>query len=368
MLQKLQRFLNDVIQINRRELGRPGAGEIKQAVDNFRRPESLLRDLVQQRSYALISPHLFGQHLGVGRNHSQGSVDLMGHTGRQQTNGREFVGLRQLCFQLHALGDVIHDNDAADHLEVARNQGRNGHIGAAVLAAAGLQPEAVEIVDSRLILQTQEFGHKVCRQNIPQILAHRLLARHGIHHFHLRVPALDPFLQVNRENADIDGLDDVLVEFLQALIFGYLLLQAGVQTGVLDRDSDIAGHGLQQLHVFAGEKVSMGRAPQADNGDGLLLQAAGKVIIQIEQGSSLALLTGEVKRLLRVLQEDVGARIGLIEVQKVQSRITFLAEQWRRQAVARHKPIAAIAAVHIREKDGHPRTPAASPTSDPRWK
>ena len=136
-----------------------------------------------------------------------------------------------------------------------------------------------------LILQAQEFRHEVCRQNVAQILSHRLLARHGIHHFHLRVPALDPLFQIDGENADVDRLDDILVELLQPLILGYLLFQAGVQARVLDGDADIAGQGFQQLHVFAGEEVSMGRASQPDHGDRLLLQAAGEIVVQIEQRS-----------------------------------------------------------------------------------
>ena len=71
VFQQLQRFFDHVVQIKSRELRRTGAGKIQQAIDDFRGPESLLRDLVQQRRHSLISPHLFGQHLGVGRNHGQ---------------------------------------------------------------------------------------------------------------------------------------------------------------------------------------------------------------------------------------------------------------------------------------------------------
>jgi len=34
----------------------------------------------------------------------------------------------------------------------------------------------------------------------------------GIHHFHLRVPALDAVLHVERHDAYVDGFDDILVE------------------------------------------------------------------------------------------------------------------------------------------------------------
>ncbi len=77
----------------------------------------------------------------------------MGYAGRQQANGRELIRLGELCFELHALGNVIHDYDAADDFKVARNQGSDGHIGAAALAAASLQAEAIEVMHARLILQ-----------------------------------------------------------------------------------------------------------------------------------------------------------------------------------------------------------------------
>ena len=57
----------------------------------------------------------------------------------------------------------------------------------------------------------------------------------------------------------------------------------------------------------------------------------------------MAFFGGQVERLLRVLEEDVGARIGLIEIEKVQSRMAFPAEQLCRQAMSRHQPISAIA-------------------------
>ena len=108
-----------MIQIESRELGCAGAGKVEQAVDDFRGAEGLLRDLVQQRRHPLIAAHLLGQHLRVGGDDGQRSVDFMRHAGGQQPDGGELVGLRELCFQLHALGDVIDDNDAAHHLKVA---------------------------------------------------------------------------------------------------------------------------------------------------------------------------------------------------------------------------------------------------------
>ena len=43
-------------------------------------------------------------------------------------------------------------------------------------------------------------------------------ARRSEHDLHLRVPALDAVFEVDGEDADVDGLDDVLVEVVQALV------------------------------------------------------------------------------------------------------------------------------------------------------
>ena len=64
-------------------------------------------------------------------------------------------------------------------------------------------------------------------------------------------------------------------------------------------------------------------ASQPDDGDGLLLQPARKVIVEVEQRSRVPLLAGEVQHLLRVLEEEVSARAGLIEIEKVEGRSAF---------------------------------------------
>ena len=75
----------------------------------------------------------------------------------------------------------------------------------------------------------------------------------------------------------------------------------------------------------------MGSASQSDDGDGLLLQAAWKVIVQVEQRSCMPLIAGKVEYLLRVLEEEVSAGAGLIEIKKVESWAAFRREELRRR-------------------------------------
>ena len=65
------------------------------------------------------------------------------------------------------------------------------------------------------------------------------------------VPANDASGIVFDHHSDIDRLDNVLAEVLQALIFACLLLEGAIQARILDRDSDVVGYRLQQFEVFA---------------------------------------------------------------------------------------------------------------------
>ena len=100
------------------------------------------------------------------------------------------------------------------------------------------------------------------------MLADGFSAAEGVHGFHLRVPAFDAVVEIEGEDADVDGLDDVLVEFLEALELGDLFFEAGVEAGVLQGDADVAGEGFEQLDIFAGEEVAAHGPAEADDGDG----------------------------------------------------------------------------------------------------
>ena len=88
----------------------------------------------------------------------------------------------------------------------------------------------------------------------PKRLAESLAAAEGVHGLHLRVPAFDAIVEIDGEDADVDGFDDVLVELLEALELDDLFFEARVEAGVLQSDADVAGQGFEQLDVFAGQE------------------------------------------------------------------------------------------------------------------
>ena len=144
----------------------------------------------------------------------------------------------------------------------------------------GVLPHAIELFD------------KLRRENRFQRLRQSLPARHRIHHFHLRIPALDAVFHVERHHSHVDRFDDVLVEVLQPLVLSRLLLQRGIELSILNGDAEIAAQSFKQLHVFAGEEVALRRLAQAEHGNRLLLRVAGNVVIQIETRNGLPARSG----------------------------------------------------------------------------
>ena len=151
-------------------------------------------------------------------------------------------------------------------------------------------------------------------------------AAEGVHGLHLRVPAFDAVVEVDGEDADVDGLDDVLVELLESLELADFFFEAGVEAGVLQGDADVAGQRLEQLDIFAGEEVAAHGAAEADDGDGAAgggaalelagSDTAGQIVVEVEQGGGALLVFGQVQGSLGVLKEDVGVVVGLVEVEK----------------------------------------------------
>ena len=86
-----------------------------------------------------------------------------------------------------------------------------------------------------------EEVEKVRREQGPERLPEGLRSRPAEENFHLLIPALDAIFEINGEDADVDGLQDVLIEFLEPLELGNLSLQPTVELRILDRDADVAG-------------------------------------------------------------------------------------------------------------------------------
>src|ERR1700733_6286814 len=167
-----------------------------------------------------------------------------------------------------------------------------------------------------LLANAVESGDEFGRQNGRDRLAQDLGARLLVHALHLGVPALDTIVEVDREDADVNRFDDILVKLLEAFKLGNLLLQPPVELCVLNGDTDVACQRFQQFHVLAREEVPVVSAAQANDCDGAsastfaVCDAAGKIVVQIKSAGAAALRFRQTQHVLRVLEEDmvVGAR------------------------------------------------------------
>src|SRR3984885_7981072 len=145
-----------------------------------------------------------------------------------------------------------------------------------------------------LLANAVESGDEFGRQNGRDRLAQDLGARLLVHALHLGVPALDTIVEVDREDADVNRFDDILVKLLEAFKLGNLLLQPPVELCVLNGDTDVACQRFQQFHVLAREEVTVVSAAQANDCDGAsastftVCDAAGKIVVQIKSAGAAA--------------------------------------------------------------------------------
>ena len=193
-------------------------------------------------------------------------------------------------------------------------------------------------------------------------LAEGFGAAEGVHGLHLRVPALDAVVEIEGQNADVDGLDDVLVELLEPLEFADLFFQAGVEAGVLEGDADVAGQGFEQFDIFAGEEIAADGAAQADDGDGAAVgrlpswHAAGQIVVEVEQCGGALLVLGQMEGLLRIFEEDVGVVRGVVEVEEAEGErapsLAVLRGARPRRASRERRPGQAQASGVLGDEDG----------------
>ncbi len=164
-------------------------------------------------------------------------------------------------------------------------------------------------MDAGLIFEAAKLGHELRREDGFDGLVQDVDAGHREHDFHLRVPALDGFVEADGEDADVDGFDDVLVEFLEPFVLGDFLGERCVEAGVLYGDADVGGQRFEQLDIFGREEVAGRGAAQADDGDGALLQPTGQVVVQIKLGGRGALRLTHVEGLAGIFKEEVRAAL-----------------------------------------------------------
>ena len=89
-------------------------------------------------------------------------------------------------------------------------------------------------------------------------------------------------LEVGREHADLERLDDIFAEILQPLDLQRLLLERLIEPRVLDRNRQVTGDRRKQFQVVAREVIAVDRLSQAQQRHRAVAEAAGDEIVQAE--------------------------------------------------------------------------------------
>ena len=133
-----------------------------------------------------------------------------------------------------------------------------------------------------LVTARIDFARQFFRQQRTELPSNGFLARHSEELFHARVPGFhDPF-EVHREHPHVQGFHDVFAEVLEAGDFERLLFERAVQLGVVESHGHVTRDGLDQLDVIAGQKISIHGFAQAQNRDGVLANAAGNIVVEVQ--------------------------------------------------------------------------------------
>src|SRR6266849_6094923 len=162
----------------------------------------------------------------------------------------------------------------------------------------------VDAGDLLFIAPRGDFLGKFFRQERAQLAAHGVLALYAEELLHARVPGLDHAAKIDGQHADVQRFDDVFAEILEPRNLQSLLFERRIELGVVQGHSDVAGDGVHQLDVIAGQEITIDGLAEAQNGDGVLANAARHEVIQIQLLEGLADGIGNVSRRAGRLKEE----------------------------------------------------------------
>src|SRR6185295_9723125 len=109
----------------------------------------------------------------------------------------------------------VEDNQPADLLAIARDERGDRDVERRVLL---LQQVLVYVVDAGRASRGELLA-EIRRPQFRELASDGVFARVPGELLELRVPALDAILQIDGEDSDVDGFDDIFAEFLETLVF-----------------------------------------------------------------------------------------------------------------------------------------------------
>src|ERR1700722_17248889 len=146
-------------------------------------------------------------------------------------------------------------------------------------AGRAAEMEFVDAADAVFRGAGGELGGEVRRQHLGERAADGTIARNFEKADELGIPGLDAVLEVESQDADVQGFDDIFAEIFEALDLSGFLFERVIETRVLDGDADVASDGEQQLEIVAGEVIAADGFGKAENGGGAVVEATGDEVI-----------------------------------------------------------------------------------------
>ena len=318
-------FFDDAIQVDVGEFPGSGARKVQKIIDDFAGAKRLLDDFVDDGVARITVRHLLRQHLDVVGDDGQRRVDFMRDARGQQSKGRQLLGLGQLFFHAVALGDVVEQQQAPDAFGRLADQRSDGNVDDHGLALV-FQAVFVNSGDLLLVAARGNFLNEFRRKQFAQRAAHGVVASHAKQLLHAGVPGFDGAFQVDGQHADVQRFHDVFAEVLEASDFEGFLLERAVKLGIVECDGNVARDGLHQFNVVAGKKIAVYGLAKPENGNGVLANAAGNEIIEIElfegAANGFADVSGGARRLKekRSTRKFLASRRDETEIQRLARR------------------------------------------------
>ena len=102
-----------------------------------------------------------------------------------------------------------------------------------------------------------------------------LVRRHPLRALERAVPPDDAVVEVGDEESILQRFQDVLVEAAQPVELHGLDMQLPVQAGVVERGGNLAGHGAEQRHVLAAQRLGAVLQTEREHGGRARLRHAG---------------------------------------------------------------------------------------------
>src|SRR5579885_2881676 len=213
MHHKRKRLFQDTIDVHIGCFGDSRAGEVEQVVDDFAGAEGLFDDFVDDALPGIAFRHLLGKHLDVVRYDREGGIHFVRDARSQQAERGQLFRLGHLLFHALALGDVIEKQETADAFAGLAHQRRYGNVERQQLA---LMLDALLVNAGNLFAlgARGDFLGQFSGQYRPQLAAHGVLPGNAEELLHMGVPSLDDTIQIDGQDTDIEGFDDVFAEVL----------------------------------------------------------------------------------------------------------------------------------------------------------